>query len=224
VRQRLGEDEVGRDVAEALDDDMYFHDNDDMEQARGGPDTFEDISSTYPWNASASRRGSLVLRGATSLHGLTSSLTGRQGTRLISASPLAGRGQPAPLEEELGSDGGLPEDAMNDDGGALAAIKGDGNGQSQSQNAVLDRESNNFLAYVSEAIDLKHREGQQLAAQLGADAVDIHEVNFHDILPPHQNSKIVAAQGLMHVLALGSKNLIAVIQPEAFGAIILRMI
>jgi meiotic recombination protein REC8, fungi type len=224
VRHRPDETDIGRAAEMDLEGGVYFRD-DDVELPREAQDTMDDLTSMMPWNISASLRGSSLPRGATNLLA-PSSLTGR-GTRLVSASPLANRSRPAGLDELLASDSVLAVHSRHlDTSGSIVDI-----GQfqttdenSQSQSAALDRESNNFLAYVVEAIDAKQTEAEQLALQLDVDADDVTDITFDDILSPETNSKAAAAQGLMHLLTLGTRNLIAVTQPEAFGTITMRVL
>jgi len=81
---------------------------------------------------------------------------------------------------------------------------------------ALDSESNNFLSFVVATI--------QTATNHPADA-DIHvdegrtSIGFETLLPPATNSTIVAAQGFMHLLSLGTKGLLQVSQSDAFGPI-----
>ena len=49
-------------------------------------------------------------------------------------------------------------------------------------------------------------------------------IDFDQLLPPLNNSRVVAAQGLLHVLALVTKNGLIAHQEEAFGPIGLRII
>ena len=79
--------------------------------------------------------------------------------------------------------------------------------------ATLEREAFNFLTFLQTTI-----EGKQ--ADLGG-AVDVDEVDvtFEEMLPPTENSEVVAAQGLLHVLSLATKGLITVHQEDDFGDI-----
>jgi meiotic recombination protein REC8, fungi type len=224
VRHRPYEKDVSRAAEMDLEDGLYLQD-DDVELPREAQDAMDDITSAMPWNISASLRESSLPRGATSLLA-PSSITGR-GTRIVSASPLAGRSRPTGIDEALASDGVLAEDSQpldTHDSIAEIAQFAVTDGNSQSQNAALDRESNNFLIYVADAIKAKQTEAEQLALQLSVDTEDVTDITFHDILSPEMNSKAAAAQGLMHVLTLGTKNLIAANQFEAFGTITMRVL
>ena len=92
---------------------------------------------------------------------------------------------------------------------------------------ALDSESLNFLSFVEAAV--QHSIDQSLEDQLQADAegqgldtgivVKDRSIEFETLLPPSGNSNVVAAQALLHVLALGTKDLLQVLQHEAFGSI-----
>lgn len=78
----------------------------------------------------------------------------------------------------------------------------------------LDQESSNFLGFVQTAIaernakeDMPEREEPP------------REITFEELLPPAENSRTVAAQGLLHVLTLTTRRLLAVDQDEDFGPI-----
>ncbi|KAF2418001.1 hypothetical protein EJ08DRAFT_703261 [Tothia fuscella] len=222
VRPRL--DEVGRADGLPLNDDGFYMQGDDLEIGRDAPEGLEDISSAMPWNVSA--RGSSIVRGlsgtAPGLPGSIGSL-GRRGSRMISASPLHGRGRFSGLEN-LANTEGLESDAMlggefgglggptADDEfelyGPAAAVDTQTAAQPSWQKAVLDRESNNFLGFIEAALEEN----------------EPNSVDFEDLLPPAANSRIVAAQALLHVLTLATKNLIVVKQPEAYGSIGIRLI
>jgi hypothetical protein len=200
--------------------------NYELEVGREGQEPLEDVSSAMPWNISASIRGSSVARAPTGLPGSAAGSLTRRGSRIVSASPLVGRG----LQE--GAAQGLTSDPaeFNDFGGLLgeddfelygpgAGVDTQTAGQSQWQKAVLDRESNNFLDFLGNAIDEKRNN----AVIVGMDMEDVNGVEFEELLPPEDNSRTVAAQALLHVLTLGTKFLILVAQVEAFGAIALEV-
>jgi hypothetical protein len=224
VRQRPDETDVGRAVDMDLEDGVHFQD-DDVELPREAQDMMDDLTSTMPWNISASLRGSSLPRGATNLLA-PSSITGR-GARLVSASPLASRSRPTGLDEVLVPDSTLDVDGQPLKTNGSSAEVGQfevADGNSQSQSTALDRESNNFLAYVADTIAAKQTEAEMLALQLDVDAEDMTDITFDEILSPETNSKAAAAQGLMHLLTLGTRNLIAVTQREAFGTITMRVL
>lgn len=189
--------------------------NYELEVGREAQEPLEDISSAMPWNISASIRGSSIPRGIGSVPG-----SAVRGSRLVSASPLVDRAAP----EGLTSDAPMPFDdfgaPINSDAfelyGPAADVDTQTAGQSQWQNDVLDKESNNFLEFIGAAIEEK-----RMAA--GVDGEEVNEVDFGAMLPAETNSKTVAAQALLHVLTLGTKNLIGVVQKEPFAAISLQV-
>ncbi|KAE9963758.1 hypothetical protein BLS_008934 [Venturia inaequalis] len=235
-RPRLDEeDQVGR--AEPADvgmmDDGYVFQGDDTELARDQPSALEDIHSAMPWNIHSSIRGSSVNRAQAGIPGgsAAGSLS-RRGSRMVSASPLVGRGRPTTLE-------GLPDVDPTSDAALLysmgagdfldedferygpgAAVDTQTAAQSSWQKAALDKESNNFYDFIENAIE-QNREAAD-GAEEGSDkgsVQDIDEVGFEDLLRPEENSIVVAAQGLLHVLTLATKNLIRVRQDVHYGDI-----
>jgi meiotic recombination protein REC8 len=217
----LGEDEIGnagvdevelpREASAALDDQQVF--------------------SAMPWNIIASIRGSsAVPRSA--LSGLHGSLHRRRGSRMVSASPLHGRGQLSSLDAlkdfEASDDFGIL--GGNDFGMPGPSSDGAWVEPAQSMQTsfrireALSTEGENFLAYVSGAIAEKRTRVEarviDMSDVLQADATaDVDEVLFEEILPSKENSKVVAAQGLLMVLALGTRGMLDVRQEEDFGEI-----
>jgi hypothetical protein len=101
--------------------------------------------------------------------------------------------------------------------GPAAAVDTQTAAQSQWVAAALDTEAHNFLAFLRAEIN-----AQIVAAEGAADRLeddDVETVTFQGLLPPEQHSKVVAAQGLLHVLSLATKGVIEVKQEEAFGRI-----
>ncbi|KAF2263388.1 hypothetical protein CC78DRAFT_581477 [Lojkania enalia] len=234
------EDQIGR-----ADDDeaMFLPADDEVELPREAPSALDDqhVFSAMPWNISASIRGSSAVPrsgrvgGASSLTGPHGSIRYPHGARVVSASPLHGRGQPGGLEalQHLGGDDGFDGFQLDDIGFAAGPPPGSDDLHSdpvsiQQQyiriREALSAESGNFLAFVSEKIVAKR---QQMQAELGdvndplqADAAsDVDEVLFEEILSPAENSKMVAAQGLLMVLSLGTKGMLDVRQDESYGKI-----
>jgi meiotic recombination protein REC8 len=198
------------------------------------------FGSGLPGGLSSSVRG----KGAGIEFGPPSAFTGRRGSRLTSASPLLGRGgtvlrysslelpeQPKLASGEGGADvfddGGmqLGDDDLVDDPefqlyGPAAAVDTQTAAQSQWVAAALDTEAHNFLAFLRAEIKAKIVDAERAGGQLDDDDdVDVERVTFEGLLPPGQHSKVVAAQGLLHVLSLATKGLIEVRQEEAFEAI-----
>ncbi|KAI7093881.1 hypothetical protein KC365_g18044 [Hortaea werneckii] len=214
-----------------------------IEQGREAPTPLDErhLSSTFPWNQSAGSRRPTSVFGSASLPGAHQPATGgagiasRRGSRLQTASPLLGRGLPDTDTDQLPhmdmrSDlGGLDDLAMTglDDFelyGPAAQVDTQTAGQSQWQRAALDSESTNFFSFVRAAI--AEADEVRAAVALGDEEMEEMDgsVEFATLLPPADNTNIVAAQGLLHVLALGTKYLLNVQQDEAFGPIVLRPI
>ncbi|KAI7656155.1 hypothetical protein KC318_g12583, partial [Hortaea werneckii] len=213
-----------------------------IEQGREAPTPLDErhLSSTFPWNQSAGSRRPTSVFGSASLPGAhqpatDGGLASRRGSRLQTASPLLGRGLPDTDTDQLPhmdmrSDlGGLDDLAMTglDDFelyGPAAQVDTQTAAQSQWQRAALDSESTNFFSFVQAAI--AEADVARAAVALGDEEMEEMDgsVEFSTLLPPEHNTNIVAAQGLLHVLALGTKHLLNVQQDEAFGPIVLRPI
>lgn len=254
IRRRSDEDQVSRGNDMELDEGVFAPMGDEyVEMPRDAPSALDDqqLFSAMPWNISASIRGSSVTRGRSarpsgfpasaggpsSLGGLLGSL-GRRGSRTVSISPLHGRGKPGGLgalrslegEDEFGILGG-------DDFGYLGAGAEDDLDlyadpppiepqTSQKVRDALDAEGINFLAFVHDGIQEKRK---RLQEELEADflqaeaAAGLDEVLFEELLPL-TNMRVVAAQALLHTLALATKGLLTVRQDEHFGEIGLRIV
>jgi len=140
---------------------------------------------------------------------------------------LGGRGDPG--VDELGLDDfqlpsglGMTDDEAFELYGPGAAIETQTAAQSQWQRAALDSESTNFLGFVKEAIE--QVDTLRADAQPGDEEMEELQgtIIFSALLPPKRNNSIVAAQALLHVLALGTKSMLNVQQSEPFGPIELR--
>jgi meiotic recombination protein REC8, fungi type len=212
-------------------DDGYMpafgDDNMGIEQGRDAPTPLDDQhpSSVFPWNQSSSRRptgnmGSATMPGGTGQQGMLS----RRASRLATASPLVrrgmtGGGSAAIQDFQLGS-GAIGDDlgmAGIDDFelyGPAAQVDTQTAEQSQWQRTALDGESRNFLEFVEAKIE----EIDQAHDEAGDEALK-GSIDFDVLLPPQSNTRIVAAQAMLHVLALGTKNKLKVAQEEAFGPI-----
>lgn len=79
------------------------------------------------------------------------------------------------------------------------------------QQAAMDQESVNFLSFVQASLSER--------AGIGGDDLMGGSITFEELLPHDSNTRVVAAQGLLHVLNLGTKNALRMRQDEAFGAI-----
>ncbi|KAL8961590.1 MAG: hypothetical protein Q9193_001874 [Seirophora villosa] len=252
VRMRLGDEEIGRAQGLSLDDDdaMVLQGSEAIEMGRHGRPSLEDTSQ-FPWNRSASMRDSRqgsITRGqgfASSVGGFGTSggrpsslplVTGagsldRRASRITSLSPLVGRG-PEPY-----SDLDVPQSDDNDLlGGPSTSIAGDDfqiygpaanvetqdAAQSQWLRTTLDTESSNFLEFIR--TEVSKRAAQEAENEFPGVAGAPTTVAFEDLLPPTQNTKIVRAQALLHVLALATKGLLDVDQQEDYGPIHLSLV
>ena len=92
--------------------------------------------------------------------------------------------------------------------------------QSQWVRETLDRESTNFLDFVKTEIGAASARLNEDEDELAGD-VDVSRdfINFHELLPPPQHSRIVAAQAFLHMLALANKGLLSVDQTVGYGPI-----
>lgn len=233
VRQRTGEprDEMGRG---ADDDAFFFPGGDEVELPREAAAPLDDqqIFSSMPWNISASKHGSSAVPRSRRL-GMPSS--DRPGSRMVSASPLHGRGQPLGLEvlQSLESDGDFA--LGGDDFG------GYGPGPSSPPtavpspakstfhvNEVVSAEGGNFLDFVTRAIVQKRDDAQaaldpMAGVQEAEDVAAVDTITFEELLPPRQSGRMIACQGIMMVLSLATKDMLDAQQKEDFGDIELKL-
>ena len=196
-----------------------------------------------PWSISASRQSSLRLKGSVA-PAISSSVGGlgvhdrvKGALRLASASPLTGKGRPrlsralsieSYMQPGLGSIGesqdGLEEiDAalglgMDDDEPfELHQLPADAGNQEISSSqwvaSALEYEAYNFLAFLDAQIVEKQNAATQPATS------DEASITMDELLPPIENSNVVAAQALLHILTLATKGLITIRQSEPFGDI-----
>jgi meiotic recombination protein REC8 len=236
VRPRVDrDDQIGRGGEMEPHEDGVLMQLDDVEIGRDASGGREDM--TLPWNnITASVRGSSVLRGAPgSVPGLPGSAAGsfsRCGSRMISASPLHGRPRLSGLEPLIATEGSESDAMLGNEFGAFGRPSGDtefeiyGEGadvdtqmaaRNSWQQSALERQCTNFLGFIENAIDEKRAKDEQVGKY--ADSV-----NFEELLPPSSNSRIVAAQALMHVLTLATKNVITAKQADEYGTIELCLI
>lgn len=148
----------------------------------------------------------------------------RRASRFPSASPLVGRGLPrySSLELPMGNDdddllGGrlMSDDQALDDFqlyGPGAAVDTQTAADSQWVRSTLNQEANNFLAFVQAKIKEFPAAEDDEEDELSRDARPRVSVTFEELLPPEQNTKVVASQALYHVLALATKSLLHVQQ------------
>jgi meiotic recombination protein REC8, fungi type len=167
----------------------------------------------------------------------------RRASRLTTASPLQGRGQPVPLSQRISIistparrrpaiSGGLEEDdgmlggelpLLEDESedfqlyGPAAAVDRQTAAQSQWLAAALDSESRNFLDFLDAQIQVK----EPMVVEVPQDGGwgPSQAVTFEGLLPSSEHTRMVAAQAFMHVLTLASKNLVIVRQDGDFGDI-----
>lgn len=243
IRQKTGDpgDQTRRD----MEDEAFFvprgdYDDAEVELPRETGTALDDqqLFSAMPWNISASKRGSSAVPRS-GLSGRVASLDpSKRGSRVVSASPLLGRSQPiefAPLHH-FDSDADL---ALEGSGAALA-LSGDPTSSPVPTIAhhppirvheALSAECSNFLTFLQDAISQNcgrtipqfHPFHHYPVQHQQAPAEDTNEITFNQLLPPTENTRIIATQGLMMVLSLGSKDLLDVQQYVPFGDIHLKL-
>ncbi|CAA9960214.1 Rad21 Rec8 N domain containing protein [Pyrenophora teres f. maculata] len=231
VRQKTEEPEFGR----GGDEEGFLMPGDDdaVELPREAASALDDqqIFSAMPWNMSASIRGSSAIPRSGRVGMMGSAEQGRPISRLVSASPLHGRGQPSVLEafpnftsdaDFGGDDFGLP--GLSSDLPQPAAAPE----VSTRVREALSTEGANFVTFINDRIMEKRSRTQddmeQMSDVVQAEAAaDIEKITFEELLPPNENTKMIACQGLMMVLALGTKGMLKVQQPEHLGDISLKL-
>jgi meiotic recombination protein REC8 len=230
-------DEVGRGFGPQDDGFMPMMDDDTVEQGREQPTPLDDrqLSSLFPWNQSTGSRRPTALfsAGDTSAIGaLPLPAISRRGSRLLTASPLLGRGLPA-AGNDTDYDLNLPGSAAGTDPtatdefelfGPAAQVDTQTAAESQWVRKALDGESANFLEFVKGGIEELDLERDAAPPGDEEDENLFGCIDFDQLLPPLNNSRVVAAQGLLHVLALVTKNALVASQDEAFGPIGLKVL
>ncbi|RHZ49529.1 uncharacterized protein CDV56_100552 [Aspergillus thermomutatus] len=251
-RREESEEQLGR--GGPFHDDHNLHD--DMEIGRHASSVLRDDSSQMPWNITASVRSSRLGLSATSIfrgfgsisdfstRGIRDSAAsmaplaapGRARSRLVSASPLAGRGLQYDLEG-LAIPGTQEDDVDfledNDLAGYLQSELDIGpNAEPKDETdrkraafhnrllkSSMDQESLNFLEFLNLQIEEPARDSAEQdtvretdAGFLRLDASDGKEVAFSTLLPPESTSYTVATHGLMHILTLATKGFLSVHQ------------
>ncbi|KAI4111863.1 MAG: hypothetical protein LQ339_000322 [Xanthoria mediterranea] len=225
--------EMGRHEQPALEDSMQFPWNrsasarDSRQGSIGRGQGF--ASSIGGFGTSGGRPSSLpIVGGPGSMD--------RRASRITSASPLIGRGGPerySDLEVPNFDDenellGGPSTSIAGDDfelHGPAAGVDTQTTAKSQWMRAALDAESNNFLEFVKTEVATKAARAAGGENDLpGAGVAGPDSVLFEDLLPPAQNTTTVAAQALLHVLALATKGMLHVEQEEHYGPIGLGLV
>ena len=266
ARQDESEHHIGHGEEMELEEGLRFLDEEDVELPRKAPSALDaHLSDTMPWNVTASLRRSSVIRsggpgpltaiGGPSSAGGPSSIgpfpgsfgrRSRAGSRIVSASPLVGRGLGLPPEPSLMAIGQQeePMQVVGDDQpafqtsdvgpGGFETIGGEefefhGPGavedtqmvtQSSWVRAALDIESDNFLEFVKAGVRGQIQDREQYGGEEEEEVrTEDVQVTFEELLPPQRNMRLVAASGLLHVLSLASRGLLNVKQEEAFGSI-----
>jgi len=245
VRARTEEDEdLGRGVATEGEIGMRFDDDGmivqdeyhmDSEVGRRAGSSIPDMSSVLPWNRSVSRQGSAQHFGSGGLAisssvggvaggmqvGPPSAISGRR-SRLHSASPLMGKGHsrlPSLGLEDVHPprSAGLGDDEVYDEYelyGPAAAVDTQTAGQSQWMRATLENEAQNFLLFLETQV----HERAEASKDSGSEE-RVTSITLDELLAPADNTAVVGAQALLHVLSLATKGLIRVEQKEAFEEI-----
>ncbi|KAH7398699.1 Rec8 like protein-domain-containing protein [Phaeosphaeria sp. MPI-PUGE-AT-0046c] len=225
VRQKTGEPE--HEMGRGAEDDPFFPGGDEVEMPREAAPALDDqqIFSSMPWNISASKHGSSALPRSRLLGGPSSD---RPGSRMVSASPLHGRGQPLGLEvlqslESDGDFGGYGAEPSSPPTMVPSPAK-----PSLRVNEAMSGEGDNFLGFVTRAIVQKRDDAQatldpMAGVQEAEEAGSINAITFEELLPPRQNGRMTACQGIMMVLSLGTKGMLDVQQAEDFGEIELKL-
>jgi meiotic recombination protein REC8 len=236
-RDEPSSDEVGRGFGPQDNGFVPMMDDDTVEQGREQPTPLDDrqLSSLFPWNQSTGSRRPTALfsaGGTSAIGALPLPAISRRGSRLLTASPLLGRGLPA-AGNDTDYDLNLPGSAAGMDPtatdefelfGPAAQVDTQTAAESQWVRKALDGESANFLEFVKGGIEELDLERDAAPPGDEEDENLFCCIDFDQLLPPLNNSRVVAAQGLLHVLALVTKNALVASQDEAFGPIGLKVL
>lgn len=232
-RQKTVESE--EEVARGQDDEGLFMlgGDEEVELPREAVSALDDqqIFSAMPWNISASKRGSsaVPVSGRITILSEQGRQGSRAGSRMVSASPLLGRS--TGRFEALQS---LDSDALGGDDFAFEAPTSDPTepeeGATQASLRVreaLSAEGENFFAFVAEAIANKINDAVNNPLEMPNEdqigAIEVEQVTFEELLPPAETSKMIACQGFLMLLSLGTKGMLDVQQPNAFEDITLKL-
>lgn len=224
VRQKTNDPdgEFGR----GMDDDAVFlPGDDDIELPREGATALNDeqIFSAMPWN-SVSRHGSSVVPGGKRPGFVDAGRSSRPGSRMVTPTPLPQPPVPLNFDSEAGGiDMGDDEYPPSGPSSPPTVIGAPSHVSTQMRDA-LPTEDGNFLDFVMQAIIEKRDRAQaQLDPVMDAEEAEatfqIKEVTLEELLPPQSNNTMIACQGLLMVLTLGTKGLLDVQQDEHFGSI-----
>lgn len=148
-------------------------------------------------------------------------------SRLMSASPLAGRGPGLSGRQQPSLSGpGQDDDALSDTNldnylgsddplydsfqihGPAAEVDTQTAAQSQWLASTLGHESLNFLDFLRAQVSEQQKEGS-------ADKKNGKEISLSALIPPETNSRVVATQAFLHVLTLATKGAVRVSQEGA---------
>ncbi|QIW99966.1 hypothetical protein AMS68_005484 [Peltaster fructicola] len=193
----------------AFQDDGYMPDYNEIEQGREQPTPLEDMrqSTLLPWNQST---GSC--RPGSSHAGMSMGFDRPRfsSMRGYTASPPGTRALQASLDPSSMS----PAAAYSLGKGALQGAT-----ESQWLRSALHDESMNFRDFVEDAIRRREEE-------LNNDEIDwsVTSIDFEELLSTTTNSFVVAAQAFLHVLVLGTKNLLQAEQDIPSGSISIRLL
>ncbi|KAH6618684.1 hypothetical protein C7974DRAFT_436078 [Boeremia exigua] len=237
LRKRQKTVEAEEELGRGRDDEGLFMlgGDEEVELPREAGSALDDqqIFSAMPWNISASKRGSsaIPLSGRVAMMSEQGRQGTRAGSRMVSASPLLRRSTGRIGDfEALQS---LDSDALDGNDFNYAASTSDvadagelDTKPSQRVREALSAEGENFFAFVAEAVSEKcARALTELNEMPDADqtsAIEVGQVTFEELLPPPETSKLIACQGFLMVLSLGTKGMLDVQQANAFGDITLK--
>jgi len=224
-RQKTFEPE--EEVARGQDDEGLFMlgGDEEVELPREAVSALDDqqIFSAMPWNISASKRGSsaIPVSGRVTMMSEQGRQGSRPGSRMVSASPLLRRS--TGRFEALRS---LDSDALGGDDFAFAAPTSDPaepeEGATQASLRVreaLSAEGENFFAFVADAITNKFEDAINNPLETPGE----EQVTFEELLLLPETSKMIACQGFLMLLSLGTKGMLDVQQPTAFEDITLKL-
>jgi meiotic recombination protein REC8 len=232
-RQKTVEPE--EEVARGQDDEGLFllGGDEDVELPREAVSALDDqqIFSAMPWNISASKRGSsaIPVSGRVTMMSEQGLQCIRAGSRMVSASPLLRRS--TGRFEALQS---LDSDALRGDDFAFAPPTSDPaepeEGATQASLRVrepLSAEGENFFAFVAEAIAEKIDDAIDNPLEMPDEdrlgAIEVEQVTFEELLSPPETTKMIACQGFLMLLSLGTEGMLDVQQPTAFEDITLKL-